>query len=71
MPLVRLLLGIVFVLVGIVWARRAYSAYHKNQRRGRVAMAFDFASGSSLDVVLIFALLFFGVLLIAGYWWSR
>lgn len=67
MPLVRLLLGIVFVLVGTFWAVSIYRAYRRDHRRGGMDVALDFVSGSAIDFVLIVALLFFGALLIVGY----
>jgi hypothetical protein len=71
MPLVRLLLGLVFVLVGVVWARKTYLAHRGRQKRGVVAPVNDFISAAPIDAVLIIALLFLGILLIVGYWSAR
>jgi hypothetical protein len=64
----RVLLGLIFVVVGLVWWWRIRRTYRQDPKRGTLGVVFDFVSGYPIDVLLIVALLVLGALLIAGHW---
>lgn len=63
----RILLGGLFVIVGLVWGWRVSRAFAKGPRGGGIGMSFEFLSGYAIDLVLIAALECLGLLLIFGH----
>ena len=62
----RMLLGGLFVIVGLAWGWRVRRAFSKGSRGGGIGVAFEFLSGYAIDLVLIAALECLGLLMIFG-----
>ena len=62
----KLILGIVFVLVGLAWGWRIIDAFRRAPRAKALGMVVDFASGYAVDLVLIIAIECLGILMILG-----
>jgi hypothetical protein len=64
----RVLLGLIFVTAGLLWAWRVYRTFRRGPRETALNLAFDFVSGYAIDLILVLALVVLGVLMIAGEW---
>jgi hypothetical protein len=62
----RIILGIIFVAVGLAWGWQIVSVFRKAPRSRAAEMLFDFASGYAIDLILILALECLGILMIVG-----